>query len=355
MRRRLALILALSSATVTAGPNVLSSTAHAAEDIGPAIVAVLGAGHVDVDIFVDETSTDNGTNFLGTGMIAAAVNATRVNFQVANPSNQVNHAPYAIVTQSSLGFSVSNLDLMFYSSLQSNGVLYSWPMVYPDGTPTPPPVISTNIEAGAINPNRGGAIEFSMSANYKGLDTSTSSAVTAGFAGLLAAFMHNHTGWTMQDAKAAFRQTGPNWSTGWSTNLGYGNIDWDSANLISSTGSLYLQPPIITAVSAGMNKLTITDYPYRQTRRDHEVVGLFPSGYPWPVKNEYTTADLTTAVAAGGMLIYTSNSTDMIPTATVSFSVAPGAYDLIGFTTDSAGHFSRVELFSRIPVVGSCL
>src|SRR5262249_49139880 len=144
--------------------------------------------------------------------------------------------------------------------------------------------------------------------------------------------------------------TASKWVTGW--NADYGSIDYDAANAITSSGSLFLQPPNLVALTAGINQLTLMIYPFRQSRRHHEVVYLVPASYHWPLKNEYVTADIT---ASGGPLIYTGNTTDVIPTATVTFAVPPGRYNLIAFTTDNSGNFSRHELWSDTAIMGQCL
>jgi hypothetical protein len=357
MRIRATLLGLLLSTPGWSAPNVLSNTDHAASFINTAVSTVLGAGVVDVSVLTDETSTDNGgASFLtGSAFVSAGRDTGRTNFQIANNATSRNNAPYTILTQSSLGYSLS-LDESLYTSLYNvgvNSILYLQPQVYPTAAVSPPPIGMANIIAPlSANPNNGagGGTEFAMSAAYKGFDTSFSSNVAALFAGLLAAVSHNHPSWTVWDLKGAFRQTASKWATGW--NADYGNINYDNATAIASSSAIFLQPPLLLASSTAVNQLTLTIYPFRQTRRHHEVVYLIPVAYAWPIKNEYVTADIT---ASGGTLVYTSNGTDVIPTATVSFSVAPGRYNLVAFTTDNAGAFSRHEIWSDTAVMGQCL
>jgi hypothetical protein len=87
----------------------------------------------------------------------------------------------------------------------------------------------------------------------------------------------------------------------------------------------------------------ITLYPFRQTRRSHEVIYSINPTYVWPAgKSELLSADLA---AAGATLLYNSNGTDVIPTVSIARpTIAP--LWIVAFTTDGAGHFSRVEEFS---------
>jgi hypothetical protein len=64
--------------------------------------------------------------------------------------------------------------------------------------------------------------------------------------------------------------------------------------------------------------------------------------YKWPLKNEYTSTDVA---ASGGTLVYTSNGTDNTPSFTYTAGAA-GTVDLVAFTTDGEGSYSRVEEFS---------
>jgi hypothetical protein len=348
----IALLSALLGMQVNAAPNALSDTAHAAALIRTAAITVLGAGIVDTSVFCDETSTDNGTNFLSpSAMITAAADGARSNFQCSDNSGPVNHAPYTVLSQSSSGYFL--FEPSVYTNLNSAGIIYDWAIIGALTPNTPPGVYSTNI-ANSTNPSAaGGGVEFTMTPGYKGLVTSDTSSITADFSGLLWALKVNHPTWTWPDIKGAVRQTASNWATGYkASTYGYGFIDYDAANAVASTSAIFLQPPFMQATSPGMNQITVTIYPYRQTRRNHEVVYLVPFTYVWPVKNEYALSDIT---ASGGTLIYTSNNTDVTPTATVGFAVTPGRYNLVAFTTDNLGAYSRHEVWSDTAIMGNCL
>ncbi len=95
-------------------------------------------------------------------------------------------------------------------------------------------------------------------------------------------------------------------------------------------GEFALAAPGDERSSTAGTSLAVTLYPFRQTRRSFEVVYRIPSSYHWPLKNEYTSADIA---AAGGTLLYTSNGSDNIPQFTYNATVA-GTIDLVAFTTD---------------------
>jgi hypothetical protein len=357
---RAAIVSFVWGLTYGVGPNILSNTDHAASAIqGPAVAGGIPIGSINATggVFIDETSTDNGLNFLTPSqMAAAATDSGRTNF-VVGPQTSTNHAPYLLVTQSSTGYSLASVDVALYTTLYNTGtpILYNWAQVYPTSRVSAPPVIATNVIC-PCNPNqgKGGGTEFTMVNNYTVngtmLDTSSSSTTAAGFAGLLAALQWNHPTWNWWDIKGALRQTASKWATGW--NADYGNIDFVSATAIGSTASIYLQPPLIQVNSAGTNKINITIYPFRTTRRDHEVVYAVNPSYSWPIKNEYALTDITNS---GGTLIFTGNNSSVLPSATITLALAPGLYDLIGFTTDNAGGYSRVESFSATAVMDNCL
>ena len=241
----------------------------------------------------------------------------------------------------------NTIDTGNYATLVADGTLDNWAYV-PNSplasTAQPPTVaVTSNSSPGAT----GYGIEFSLASAYKGCDTSSPSGGTGVMAGLLAAVKLAHPTWNWWDIKGAFRQTAANWSTGYDhTNYGYGVVDYDSAVALASTSAVYLQPPVMTLSLSGFF-YTVNLYPFRQSRRVREVVYAVPRSYSWPRKNEYVLADIT---ASGGTLAYTSNGTDVIPTFTYVTSPAGPAVNLVAFTTDGSGAYSRVEEFSPMAV-----
>jgi hypothetical protein len=325
-----------------AGPSVLNGGTHAATFIAPAITAVLGAGHVDSDIFVDRTSDTN----VNTVQQFQIVSGTQF-FSVAT-STADNHAVYGVLNESFGGYSTT-LEFDDYATLASANATLSHPYARSNPAPKTPPPVATVVSSApnSANGGTGPGIEFALPANYKGLDTSADSWVSAEMAGLLAALKFNHPGWTYPDIKAALRQTAANWASGYSSSFfGYGAIDWDAANALASTSALYLQPPLLLATLANNAQILVTVYPFRQTRRAYENVYVVPAGYSWPLKNEYTTADI---VASGATLVFSSQGSNAVtPSGIANMLAQPGTYQMIGFTTDGLGNFSRVEAFSAV-------
>lgn len=339
--------LLIFATSVHAAPNVLNNSSHVAGNIRSAITILLGPGILDTSVFVDMTSLDSTFD---PSLIADATNGARTNFSSLNNA-PVNHAPYIVISNSFGGFGTQaeSLDINSYGALNSGGIIDNWAYVPLTTLPisTPPPIDLANVTRSFGAGVTGGGVEFGVSNAYKGFDTSSASATTAGFTGILTALKNLKPTWTWGDIKAALRQTAANWSTGYNRlAYGYGTVDYDAANAIASTASLFLQPPLMTLSAAG-NHLTITLYPFRQTRRVNEVVYIVPTSYSWPVKNEYVLADIT---ASGGALVYTSNGTDAIPTTVVTLMQTPGTYYMIAFTSDNVGGYSRVEPFSALPV-----
>lgn len=318
--------------------DVLNSGTHADNYIVPAIVAALGSNPLQVDYdsvfsIINVVPNSGNTSYAFTSVLTGI--------------SPVNHAPYSVLNASTCQYS-PQYDQQFYSALATQGAVYSIAMAaqicgagvtgnYP-GTLT-----SSTSSPNSVNGGSTWGIEFGLTASYKGLDTSADSWVSAEMTGFFAAIKYQHPTWSWFDVKAAFRQTAANWATGYSaTTYGYGFLNYDAATAIASTSSLYLQPPgINTAVGGG---LLVTLYPFRQARRAHEVLYSVSSSYVWPVKNEYTTADIT---ASGATLLYTSNGTDVTPVYSY-VPVANGTITLVAFTTDGAGNYSRVESFSKV-------
>jgi hypothetical protein len=335
------LVCAVFANSAGAAPNVLNAGTHADVDIAPAVQAALGPGVVDSAIDVDYDPPASIAQALTDSLSTSATL-----YSVAS-SHAVNHAPYAVVNGSYCCSHGQGDDPTYYPSLSTTGQILSIGFALQVGgllpTGTAPPTATTT--ASAPNSTNGGTwwgIEFGLSSSYFGLDTSADSWVSAEMAGFLAALKYEHPTWNWFDIKAALRQTASNWATGYShTAYGYGFIAWIDANAIGSPSQLYLQPPGMRIVNNG-SSLSGTLYPYRQTRRVNEVVYSVALSYQWPVKNEYTAADLS---ASGGTLIFTSDRTDHTPQFTYQ-ATTTGTVNLVAFTNDGAGHYSRVEEFS---------
>lgn len=328
----------LLACAASAAPNVLNLGSHAETFVAPAINAVLGPGVVDSSIYVDYDTN---------GLLADLQQPSTSTRSVATDV-QVSHIPYG-VANSSFCCSAGELDdALYYQTLYNSNAILASPTAFgvraapPAGTA--PPTYNTAVSS--TNSTNGGTdwgIEFGLTASYLGLDTSEDSWDSAAMAGFLAALRYEHPAWNWFDIKAALRQTASRWSAGYShTAYGYGFVDWRAANAIAAPGALYLQPP---GLSMTMTDTTaqITLYPFRQARRSYEVIYAVNSAYVWPVgRNELLSADLA---AAGATLLYNSNGTDVIPTVAIARPTTSPLW-IVAFTTDGAGHFSRVEEFS---------
>lgn len=344
MFRVVLLCLAMGAAGgASAAVTVLNNSSHASDNIRCGVNAV-APGAIDTTIIVDTTSAPPDSTFNNT-MVANATNTSRTNFASLTPFGAVNHAPYVEISNSFTSYTAAQ-DLNNYAALTAGGIVDNWAYVPTSTLPstTQPPVAAVAVNQGFGGAATGYGIEFGLSSAYKGCDTSSPSGGTALMAGLLAGMRLAHPTWTWGDIKGALRQTSGNWATGYDpTNYGYGTVDYDSAVAIASTSSIFLQPPVITTAAASVPfAYTVILYPFRQTRRSNEVVWQVPRGYVWPVKNEYTSTDLS---ASGGTQVYSSNGTDVIPVFTY-VPPASGLWALIAFTADGSGGFSRVENFS---------
>lgn len=337
----------LAACSAEASTAVIQSGTHADTFIAPAINAALGPGHVDTDIFVDTTGSIGSSYTTLSGQMLN----TMAGYQSVASGATVNHAPYPVAGLSACGWSPAN-ELIVYSEFQSNAQVFAWAygeIACGDDHPSssaPGVVVATASAPNSSNGGSGPGIEFGFSANYLGLNTSEDSWITAELAGFLIALEFQHPTWNPFDIKAALRITAGNWTTGYSaTHFGYGSINYSAATALSTPSTFYLQPPGVVVQNNGYYAI-VTLMPFRQVRRDHELIYSVSASYVWPVKNEYTATDIA---ASGATLLYTGNSTDATPQYTF-VPAASGTATLIAFTTDGSGHFSRAESFSDIPV-----
>lgn len=329
--------IAFLSLDAHAATPVLNNSAHEAAHLLTDLLIL------EPSATVDRTTMAPNDNTFDPNLVADSLNPLVTFYSQANDA-PVNHSPYAVLSTPFTGYTLS-IETANYATFEGNAIANGWSYSSSLAALTPPPVYSFTVGLGLTGPG----VEFTLSNNYKGFDTTSLSTVEVGVAALFAAMQINHSTWTWPDIKGALRQTAANWATGYDpTNFGYGVVDFDSATALANTNAIFLQPPVLQVSAVPPGRLSVTLYPFRQSRRDHEIVFVAPLSYVWPLKNEYTTADLN---ASGGAGIYASNGTDVIPTAVVSVSVPPGRYNVIAFTTDGSGNYSRVEApFSLIPM-----
>ena len=347
----MALVAPAFASTVTVAIN----SAHGASYLLADFEILKPSVTVGTEALIDRSVCDpDSTSFDPSFVSDATSNASFEFFSVLDgndcgppPINVQNNVPYQVLNQS---FADPPTEDVNYSTLEEYDSALSLPFLGACTENTAcrqPGIYSVNSTAPELNYTSGYSIEFELSNGYLGFNTTAPSWVTAGLSAIYAALRYDHPSWTVPDVTAALRQTAANWASGYSlSNFGYGIIDWASADAITSTADLYLQPPVVNVPENYGYYAQIVLYPFRQTRRAYEVVYSVNPNYSWPLKNEYTTSDIT---ASGGTLLYTSNGTDVTPTFTY-FAGASGTLTLIAFTTDGEGNYSRVESFSKITI-----
>lgn len=382
MRRLYVIALLCLTSLAQASPNVINGTTHAGFLIPVAVNAVLGptgcggSSCVSNPIFIDANPSDNYLPDL----FAAATPPTNVCNIVSGQSNQncgtlvANHGPYAVVSSSYCCLWTGQLvDVSDYSTSITNNFIHSIPLATYVAGPTPTGMFPPASSALSTEGPSDWGVEFSFAASAdhsSGICTVNNgcwqlcsgdtcrvtigpdSTVTAYMAGILASAKYKQPTWNWFDIKGALRQTAvvcntpssSQWAVGYDhTKYGYGCVQFDTAVALSGTSAIYLQTPTMQVVNHGYY-VEVNLYPFRSTRRNHEVVYSCTAGHTWPVKNEYALSDIT---AGCSTLLYTSNGTDTIP----SFVFAPlasGTVTLIAFTTDGSGNYSRVEQFSPV-------
>lgn len=329
--------------------RVLNNTAHALSSIPASVTAMLGAGIINTGVLVDATSNTDGVPFVGDIVNQASI-TTRTNYS-NNGLTPDNNAVYGVTSNSFSSYSFT-MEEAWYAAMVTGNIVNNWAYVplggaLPAGTPPPSAtcvLLSTN--SGAAS---GPGIEFGITANYKGVDTSSPSAATAVMAGILASLKYNHPTWNWFDIKAALRQTAANWSTGYDpANYGFGTVNFDNA---TAAGALYLQPPAVT-YALNSDDVSFSLYPFRQTRRVREEIYYIPDGATLPIKNEWTVADLN---ALGATIVGQSNGSDISPVisttarAGTTNGVSAGFGRMVVFTTDGLGNYSSPQSYNVVP------
>jgi hypothetical protein len=363
----LVLLLLAAGRAFAATPPVLVNSAHGANYLYADFLILHPELSSPAVLIIDDRCVGATTALACVSSTTFDVNivADTQNTSLANAANNgtyqypVDNAPYILVNNSFTGYTLTGAgDPATYAQLQAYGVMMCWAFVQALPAGTAPPITSTTVTATSGPASLAGSnpgLEFGMANNYEGFDTSAPSWVTAALTAVLDAMKVDHPDWNWQDIKAALRQTASNWATGWDpAQFGYGAIDYNAATAVAGTAAIYLQPPILQA--SGVNgQISITLYPYRSSRRHHEVVYLVPDNYTFPMASELTARDIANLTRAGGRLVFTSNATDMIPHGVASSECltrgAGGSYTLVALTTDNAGAYSRVESWSPQTVI----
>ncbi|MDD2851397.1 MAG: hypothetical protein PHY09_05765 [Desulfuromonadaceae bacterium] len=235
-------------------------------------------------------------------------------------------------------------DTLLYSSLTKNGLVHVYAYeprkIQPSSAPPPAAFVTVNV----YGKKTGGGIEFGVPKGYMGGkgQSNTPSGVTAQLAGLMASLKYNHPDWNWFDIKAALRATASNFPTGYnSEKSGYGSIDYQSANLLTDSGTLPLFPPAALMRTAENNRVVFAINSFKQSRRAADALFKFRMR-PLPMLKDLTLAELN---AMGGQLQLTGNRAGT----TNSFVMQLPNNEMTYFawlTKDAKGLFSRLEQYS---------
>lgn len=294
-------MVAVSTVSQAVPVTVLINSAHGASEAVAAIKILEGSIALGSSIIVDKTvcapnDTTYDPNFVSDALSTTtrfySATAKGGGYDCGPPSRSENYAPYGVLNRS---FSSPPSEADNYGGLEAHDVALSVAYLGPATNPAyfQPGIYTVNTTSSNAGERSGPGIEWAIPADYKGFRTDAPSWVTADMTGILAAMRLHHPRWTVPDIVAALRQTASNWPTGYDAgNWGYGTVDYDRAEAIASTSALYLEPPVVSVANYGCYAV-VTLYPFRQSRRAHEAVYSADPSYEWPVKNEYTTADIS--------------------------------------------------------------
>ncbi len=320
--------------------KILSDGRHAYSNIVGTINQLIGAGHIGTDFIVHSTNMNTGGGF--SVNVVDAFDTTTQRYD-QNGILVPSAGAYQIFTSSCTGYYGDTV--VEYNHSNSNDITHNYAYTGNPPAGSPPPAFHT--APGGDGWNGGAGVEWAI--NPALFDTSSLSALTGVNAGIMASLRYNHPSWNWFDVKAALRQTGSNWATGYHTAItkdtsayGFGQVNYATANAFTDN-QLLLQPPeVIAAIISG--RVTFTLYPFKQTRRVKEVLFQFSSA-PAFHDSELT---LTEIQSLGGTKVAENTSTSA-RTLTPVYTALTNAY-FVWFTADnsndSTAHFSRIDTYT---------
>jgi len=325
------LFLSVGVGNVSAVVKVLSNSTHAYSTIRSTITQLLGSGHLDVDVIVHRTALDNTTSGLSAALDTSAT------FYDASGGAVSSQAPYQIFTTSFTGYTGDTISL--YNQYDGTNLTHNY--AFTVSTNSPPPAFYT--APGGDGWSSSSGVEWTIDPNI--FNTASLSSLTAANAGIMASLSHEQSAWNLFDIKAALRQTGTNWDSGYdNTDYGFGIINYASSTALTSSG-IFLQPPVSTTTVSSIGQITFTLYPFKQTRRVKEALFQFNSN-PGFQASELSLSDITTL---GGTKITdystTTASSSIIPIYT-AFSNKYFVWFTADNSTDGSANFSRVDTYS---------
>lgn len=323
--------------------KILSDSRHAYDNITAAINQLAGTGHIGTDFIVHSTNMNDGSGFSTNA--ANALDTTTQRYD-QNGTLVPSAGPYQIFSTSATGYqgdnSISNYNTYVPQGLTYNYAYSASPVL---GSTILPPTFHTapgEITAGGT----GYGVEWYLDPTLFAGGTSLS-ARTAQNVAIMAVLRFNHPTWNWFDVKAALRQTGSNWATGYDrTTYGFGQVDHVTADAFSD-GQILLQPPAVTSgvrSNGGLTQVTFNVYPFQQSRRVKEVLFQFASA---PVFHaaEMTLSEVT---ALGGTKIteYTGTTAATLAPISAPLTNAYFVWLTADNATDSTAHFSRIDTYA---------
>lgn len=328
----------LEVAKANASIKILSDGRHAYGNITSTINQLLGTGHIGTDIIVHSTNMDTGGSFSINP--SDALNTTTQRYD-QNGTLVPSAGPYQIFTTSATGYSGDNLGQ--YNTYAANDLVHNYASTA--STNSPPP--SFHVAPGGDGWASFGGVEWTIDPVL--FCSSTLSCLTGANAGMIAVLRYLHSTstnpWNWYDTKAALRQTGTKWATGYDkTAYGFGQVNYATANALTDNQILLQSPAVATSTTGVSNQLTFTVYPFKQTRRVKEVLYQFSSAPAFHAAEMSTS----TIAALGGTKITEYTGTTATTSAPI-FTALTNAY-FVWFTADNAtddtANFSRIDTYS---------
>ncbi|TSD02104.1 MAG: hypothetical protein Athens071425_123 [Parcubacteria group bacterium Athens0714_25] len=314
--------------------KILSDSRHAYTTIVSTINMLLGVGHVGTDVIVH--STNMGTLGPFSTSSSIALNSS-TNYYNESGNLVPSQAPYQLFTTSAtnyIGDTASEYDLSISNDLAHN---YAYSAALPQSTF--PPIF--HMAPGREGGTTGYGVEWRLDCTV--FSCSSLSGITAANAGLMASLRYLHPTWNWFDVKAALRQTGTNWNTGYDRNaFGFGQIDYHEADILEDD-QIFLQPPVAKIDTVYTQSIRFQLYPFKQTRRVKDVLFQFSSA-PSFYGDELTLAELE---MLGGTKIteYSGDVSRMIQPLDIAVVNAYFVWLTADNIDDDLANFSRIDTY----------
>ncbi|OHA85696.1 MAG: hypothetical protein A2408_00865 [Candidatus Yonathbacteria bacterium RIFOXYC1_FULL_52_10] len=313
--------------------KVLVNSRHAYSQASGVVTQLLGSGYLGNEIIVHSTNL-NGSG--GYSLCCTPLFDTTATYYDHNGAAVASQAPYQIYSSSfntGLGDTVTQYNLYDGVDLTHNLALTTSPNNVPPSFITAP--------GGGGWASRHG-VEWTIDPTL--FCVSTLSCLTGANAGIMAVLRYQHPAWNWYDVKAAMRQTGTNWDTGYdATDYGFGQVNHATATAFTDA-EIFLQSPSVATSTNSLGQLTFTVYPFKQTRRVKEVLFQFSSS-PGFQANQLTLSEIQ---ALGGTKITEYTGTTATSTAPI-YTAFTNAY-FVWFTadnaTDASANFSRIDTYA---------